>query len=73
MFPGVDLGRCSVISLEARGFGLFELDESLVLGGFDSVQHREDENCALFVHVLDSVNLFLCGGTARMAGRWISL
>jgi hypothetical protein len=73
MFPGIDLGGSSFVSLEAGGIGLFELDESLVLGGFDSVQHREDENCTLFVHVLDTVDLFLGGGFARMAGRRISL
>ena len=73
MFSGIDLGGRSVVSLETRGIGLFELDESLVLGGFDSVQHREDENCTLFVHVLDTIDLFLCGGTAGMAGRGISL
>ena len=73
MFSGIDLGGSSFVSLEAGGIGFFELDESLVLGGFDSVQHREDENRPLFVHVLDSVDLFLCGGTAGMAGRGISL
>jgi hypothetical protein len=37
MFPGVDLGWGSFVSLEAGGLGLFELDESAILGGLDPV------------------------------------